>query len=477
MRRPSEILKNYNMCGILLTNDGSEKVLNSIQHRGIEKTVIEKDGIFLCHHRLPIQTSDGDDWNQPKELSPGIFLMFNGEIFNYDKDLYGSDIEYLCSLFSMYRGGSFQMFCAMFLPRIQTWDGFWAIVIYDANNKEVIAFTDPLGKKCLYYNNDGEVSSEIKSLYHTQSTVDQHFISTVRKWGYVTNDSTPFEDVKRFLPNTLYHYSLANSDFKTTYPKYYKGFDYPIEELRGCSYEEHLEWLWNKMFESVKNRLVAKNYPISLLVSGGLDSSIIGAILSELKADVRWFSIENGEKEYTEILSKHLDKQITFLDYSMDDSLVKEIYQIWNESPIDLGSVIPQYHLFEAVKKFGGYRIVLSGDGSDELFGGYSRINEYDSQKSDTFDELSFYHLPRLDKMSMAHTLELRSPFLHLDIVRFALHLPLEWRKGKQILKDTFHPLLPSEIVHRKKEALKNPKIKEDKLAYRQHAVDLFLDL
>jgi asparagine synthase (glutamine-hydrolysing) len=465
------------MCGILLTNDGSENVLNSIQHRGIEKTVIEKNGIFLCHHRLPIQTSDGDDWNQPKEISPGVFLMFNGEIFNYDKDIYGSDIEYLCSIFSMYKGGSFQMFCAMFLPRIQTWDGFWSIVVYDANNKEVIAFTDPLGKKCLYYNNDGEISSEIKSLYHSQSTIDQHYISTVRKCGYVTNGSTPFEDVKRFLPNNIYHYTLDNPDFKTTYPKYYKGFDHPIEELKGCSYEDHLEWLWNKMFESVQNRLVSKNYPISLLVSGGLDSSIIAAILAQLKADVRWFSIENGEKEYIDILSKHLDKGVTFLDYSMDDSLLKEIYQIWNEGPIDLGSVIPQFHLFEAVKKFGGYRIVLSGDGADEIFGGYSRINEYDSQKSDTFDELSFYHLPRLDKMSMAHTLELRSPFLNLDIVRFALHLPLDWRKGKQILKDTFSPLLPPEVVNRKKEALKNPKIKEDKLAYRQHAVDLFLDL
>jgi asparagine synthase (glutamine-hydrolysing) len=403
--------------------------------------------------------------------------MFNGEIFNYDKDIYGSDIEYLCSIFSMYKGGSFQMFCAMFLPRIQTWDGFWSIVVYDTNNKEVIAFTDPLGKKCLYYNNDGEISSEIKSLYHSQSTIDQHYISTVRKCGYVTNDSTPFEDVKRFLPNNIYHYTLDNPDFKTTYPKYYKGFDHPIEELKGCSYEDHLEWLWNKMFESVQNRLVSKNYPISLLVSGGLDSSIIAAILAQLKADVRWFSIENGEKEYIDILSKHLDKGVTFLDYSMDDSLLKEIYQIWNEGPIDLGSVIPQFHLFEAVKKFGGYRIVLSGDGADEIFGGYSRINEYDSQKSDTFDELSFYHLPRLDKMSMAHTLELRSPFLNLDIVRFALHLPLDWRKGKQILKDTFSPLLPPEVVNRKKEALKNPKIKEDKLAYRQHAVDLFLDL
>jgi hypothetical protein len=119
----------------------------------------------------------------------------------------------------------------------------------------------------------------------------------------------------------------------------------------------------------------------------------------------------------------------------MGEERIKDIYQMWNESPIDLGSVIPQFHLFEAVKKFSGYRFVLSGDGADELFGGYKRIHEFDSQKSDIFDELSYYHLPRLDKMSMAHTLELRSPFLNLDIVRFALHLPLQWRKDKQILK------------------------------------------
>jgi asparagine synthase (glutamine-hydrolysing) len=76
----------------------------------------------------------------------------------------------------------------------------------------------------------------------------------------------------------------------------------------------------------------------------------------------------------------------------------------------------------------------------------------------------------------MAHTLELRSPFLNLDIVRFALHLPLEWRKDKKILKDTFGPLLPEEIITRSKAPLKNPEIKQDKILYRYKAVDLFLE-
>ena len=86
------------MCGILLTLDGSEASLGSIKHRGIERTVVEKNGVFLCHHRLPIQTSDGDDWNQPKEISPGIYLMFNGEIFNYNRQRYSVSEEYICLL-------------------------------------------------------------------------------------------------------------------------------------------------------------------------------------------------------------------------------------------------------------------------------------------------------------------------------------------------------------------------------------------
>ena len=463
------------MCGIFINIDGDNKRLKSIFHRGIESNVIERDGVFLSHVRLPIQTQDGDGWKQPIELSPGIFLLYNGEIFNYDSTSFGSDIEYLCQTFSSWKGGSFQMFCSMFLPKIQTWDGFWALAIYDSKTKDVFCFTDPLGKKCLYVNEDGELASEIKAIKHWFSPIDSHFISTVRKFGYVTDDSTPYKDVKRILPNVIYYYNLEIPSFKTTYSNYYRGFNFQIEELISADYDSHMEWLWTKLFESVQNRLISKNYPISLLVSGGLDSSIIAGILAQLAPEVKWFSIENGESRYVDILSKFHQKTVNFLDYNMDESKVEKIYKQWNESPIDLGSVIPQFFLFEAVKNHGDSRIVLSGDGADELFGGYSRIHEYDSQFSDVFDELRFYHLPRLDKLSMAHTLELRNPFLHLDLVRFALHLPKEWRTDKKILRDTFGPLLPSEIVDRPKEALKNPKIKEDKLKYRQRAVDLFL--
>jgi asparagine synthase (glutamine-hydrolysing) len=76
----------------------------------------------------------------------------------------------------------------------------------------------------------------------------------------------------------------------------------------------------------------------------------------------------------------------------------------------------------------------------------------------------------------MAHTLELRSPFLNHDIVRFALHLPFEERKNKKILKDTFKGLVPDSVIERKKLALKNPMIVEDQIAYRKSIVEFYIN-
>jgi asparagine synthetase B (glutamine-hydrolysing) len=218
----------------------------------------------------------------------------------------------------------------MYQSHIQGWDGFWAIVLYDSKTGNVLAFTDPLGKKSLYYNNLGEICSEIKGVRQLLDELDETYISSVRKWGYNKDDRTPYKDIKRILPNQFYFYNVQSPLFVQKFGPYYRTWESPIRELVGASYEEHMNWLWDKMYESVENRLVSKNYPISLLVSGGLDSSIIAAILKEMGAAVTWFSIENGETQFINDLGAHLGTQINFLDYDMDSSKNGLIYSIWN---------------------------------------------------------------------------------------------------------------------------------------------------
>jgi asparagine synthase (glutamine-hydrolysing) len=373
------------------------------------------------------------------------------------------------------------MLQALFEPHVVSWDGFWAIVLVDTNKREVYAFTDPLGKKCLYKNDRGEVCSEIKGLYEKDEfmNLDRSFFSGIIKFGYLPTNQTPYDNIKKLDPNKFYRWSLDHPIKMEVSDPYYNfnSFDQGLVD-----YEQRMDWLWNKMESSVQARLLSKNYPTSLLLSGGLDSSIIAGLLLKLGADVDFYSISNGEDEryvkdceyYWNVESKRLKYDIDLESEEGKKGLI-DIYKTWNESPVDMGSVVPQYHLFDAIKKGSNTRIVISGDGADELFGGYRRINEYDSQQSDIFHELTSYHLPRLDKLSMAHTLELRSPFLNHDIVRFALSLPLEERINKKILKDTFKGLVPDSVIERSKLALKNTKIVEDQIAYRKEIVKLFL--
>lgn len=467
------------MCGILVAKRPSEERILSIAHRGIEHNAVYKDDLCLIHHRLPIQTVDGDSWSQPIQIGEDRWLLFNGEIFNYGD--FESDTAYLQNLFSSFQFGGIGMLQALYDPHIIAWDGFWAVVMVDTKKRELYAFTDPLGKKCLYRNDRGEICSEIKGLYEKNEEMehDKAFFSGVTKFGYLPTDQTSFVNIKKLEPNRFYHWNLDNPGNVQVSSPYY-NFHFFDAGLR--TYEDRCEWLFEKMEKSVESRLLSKNYPTSLLLSGGLDSSIIAGLLLKLGADVDFYSISNGEdEEYVKACEYYWGVESKRLSYNIDIESdegkrnLKEIYQKWNESPVDLGSVVPQYHLFDAIKKGSNTRIVISGDGADELFGGYRRINEYDSQQSDIFHELTYYHLPRLDKLSMAHTLELRSPFLNHDIVRFAINLPFEERKNKKILKDTFRGLIPDSVIDRSKLALKNQKIVEDQISYRKEVIKLFL--
>lgn len=438
------------MCGIIITK--RPQLVDGIKHRGLSCQYIDKFGYRIAHHWLPIQTQPGEDEAQPFVYKDGSILLFNGEIFNYPPK-YKSDAEYLKELF-----GSENI--RHIAEEANKWDGFWSIVFITPGGV-MYCFTDPLGKKQLYYNEHGEICSEIRPLLSETSSPDPLFKSSVTKWGYNRNDRTPWKDVRRILPNRVY--AFVSGKILTIWPYEYFNWD----EKPSTSD------LMEALYTSVERRLISKKEKIAALVSGGLDSSIIAYILSDLGSPVSYYTTDNLEDaDYVEELALKLGFSPNVIHYDMGSSDFTESLR-WNETPIDLGSVVPQHKLLSGVKE----RIVLTGDGADELFGGYRRIDQYDSQYSDIFEELVYYHLPRLDRASMRFTIEMRNPFLSHDIVKIALATPLKERTHKKILKDLFRDKLPDSILDRPKLPLKNDEIRQDPFGYRLKLIQTFYSL
>ena len=150
------------MCGISITRRAN--VIDKIQHRGIEFAQIAEGGWFLGHVRLPIQTEPGDGLAQPIKLAGNNgWLLYVGEIYNYPTR-YSSDVEYLRDLF----GSS----CLEdIIYEANNWDGMWAICWYRKGH--IVVFTDPLGKKQLYYNQFGEICSECRTSETSTGTISR----------------------------------------------------------------------------------------------------------------------------------------------------------------------------------------------------------------------------------------------------------------------------------------------------------------
>ena len=437
------------MCGIIITRRPEQ--VDKLKHRGLQCNYIDRHGFRIAHHWLPIQTAIESDKPQPFMYSDGSIVLYNGEIFNYPS-YYENDAEYIRDLFQN---------CSIreITEIANSWDGFWSIVFITPRGT-TYCFTDPLGKKQLYYNTHGEICSEIRPLITPKSKPDPLFKSSVAKWGYNRDDRTPWYDIRRIIPNRVYVFTAGK--ILSVWPyEYFDWYDRPeTNDLNEA------------LYVSVKRRLISKKEKIALLVSGGLDSSIIAYLVSDVGHPVSYYTTDNLEdRKYVDILADRLGFEPIVIPYNMDSSDFPESL-LWNETPIDLGSVVPEHKLLSGVSE----KIVLTGDGADELFGGYRRIDQYDSQFSDVFEELPYYHLPRLDRASMRYTIEMRNPFLGHDVVKLALALPLEKRTHKAILKEAF-PEIPREILDRPKLPLKNDLIRKDPMEYRLKAIETFYKL
>lgn len=418
------------MCGILIHKKEFNPKFN-INHRGTSSDSIELDDFLLSHSSLPLQ-SHGSGIIQPVDLG-NIIVLFNGEIFNVSEiSEYDNDLEYLTKL--LVNG-----FTPEVLEQVQLWDGFWSIVLYDKVSGLFKMMTDPLGKKQLYYNANG-ICSEIKPLIDDASNLIEYDASS---FG---TSKTIYDNVHRVLPNYIYEFDLNENELLSLKDDYYKIVD-----------DSDLN-LYDRIDLAVKRRLLNRIDKVSLLISGGLDSSIIlYHTLKHYPAEkLELITIDNAEEEYVKFICDHLGIDYKKINLVYDDNKVEDIVRTY-EHGLDYGSLIPQYLLIGECSN----RVVLTGDGADELFGGYNRAKESDTFEYDVYKELPFFHHLRLDRIGMGHTKEVRNPFLGREVISFAHSLERKDRVGKEIVKQTYRGILPDEILDRKKLPLRNKGDKE----------------
>jgi len=420
------------MCGIQLTKKES---VSGIKHRGVNQFYKKIYNWHVHFASLPIN-SNGSGLDQPVELKRG-YLVFNGEIFNYRKfGSYRSDVHYLKSLFKngIENNKKFQ-------KDYKLWDGFWSICIID--NEGVTMFTDPLGKKQLYYSDIG-ICSEIKPLRN------KNMLMPTPKMGTL---NTCFQHIYRAIPGGFYRY---DDHCSLAYKTKTHSFSYLKRMDAGMIQNVQPRTLVSLIDDSVIKRAVVNYGKLGLLFSGGLDSSIMAYHLIKNKIPFQAISIENNEKENAEKMANYLGFNIEYIDDTMDDDDYKEAI-IAYEHNLDYGSLMPQYKLFKKAKQLD-INTVITGDGADELFGGYNRCLLEDTQRYDVFKELPYFHHIRIDRMSMAHTVEARNPFLSTEIILFALSLPYKERKGKSILRNAYRDLIPFVDMDKKPLRLKGDK-------------------
>ena len=230
--------------------------------------------------------------------------------------------------------------------------------------------------------------------------------------------------------------------------------------------DDALQAIRDSLHDAVQKRLMS-DVPLGTSLSGGLDSSIIAMIASQDTPGLHSFvvGVEGGEDlEAARLMADTLGTQHHEYIYNEQDMLKvlpDVVYYLESFDPALVRSAIPNYMLAEMASDY--VKVMLTGEGADELYAGYSYLQRFENP-DDLQEELVYItealhntNLQRGDRMSMAHGLEARVPFLDVDSVAMALSLPSEWKlhengkPAKALLRRAYEGLLPDEIVYRPK--------------------------
>ena len=367
------------ICGFLGLNDEEllRRMCKVIAHRGPDdEGIYLHENVGLGHRRLSI--IDLTKGHQPMFNEDGsIAVVFNGEIYNYldiKRDLEkkghvfntSCDTEVLIHLYEEYRGN-----CVNYL------NGMFAFAIWDNNRRELFLARDRLGIKPLYYaeiNGKLLFASEIKAILQYNSyerQVNYKGIDKLLTFGFIPGEETLFKNIFKLLPG----HTLTHRDGHFEIRRYW---DYHPEINHKMRTEEIVEQIYELLKDAVKIRLMSE-VPLGATLSGGIDSSTIVALMSQLSdKPVKTFTVGFGEEEsdefkYARLIAKQFnaDHHEYIVSYPDMTELLPEI--LWyQEEPITCGALAPTYFLAKTIKPY--VTVALIGEGADELFAGYKRF-------------------------------------------------------------------------------------------------------
>lgn len=370
------------MCGITGFNWNDKKLINKItkelSHRGPEyQGSYNNQNISLGHRRLSI-IDLSDAGKQPMSTADNnLKIVFNGEIFNYEelkKDLVkkghsfksNSDTEVLINGYSEYGKN--------ILNKV---NGQFSFAIYDKIKNKLFLARDQLGINPLYYYWDKKnfiFASEIKAIIPALDKLefDQEQLNNYFIYGYTNSSNSIFKNIYKLAPGSYMEFNLDKNKFKINS---YFEFKYEYKNNEP-TYEEFL----NLFEESVKSRLIS-DVPIGAFLSGGVDSSAVVAIASKYKKNLNTFSVsfdvdKFDESKYSKEISKKFKTKHRILKFNSRKlrSTIKKLVYHYDE-PFGDPSAVPTFILSNFAKKH--VTVSLSGDGADELFGGYTTYKNY----------------------------------------------------------------------------------------------------
>jgi asparagine synthase (glutamine-hydrolysing) len=362
-------------------------------HRGPDDQGVWVDGdagIALAHRRLAVVDLSAAGHQPMKSASERYVVAFNGEIYNHRqlrKELETSDIS------CVWRGHSDT---ETLLAAIDRWGieptlertvGMFAFALWDRQQRTLTLARDRLGEKPLYYGWQGQVflfGSELKALRGHPAfcaDVDRSALALYMQYGYIPAPRSIYCKIAKLQPGTYIHISAGMAGGTLPEPKQYWSLRKAVELGGETPFEgsdtDAVDELERHLKRAISLQRVA-DVPLGAFLSGGIDSSTIVALMrAELSSEVKTYTVGYFESDFNEAdnaraIAKHLGTDHTELRVTSREAsdVIPQLPALYDE-PFGDSSAIPTFLVSSLARR--QVTVALSGDGGDELFGGYAR--------------------------------------------------------------------------------------------------------